>query len=643
MNRKFISTTITGILFVSFFILGNLFPDVWWGTHHLFFLPLSQQLILVVIGLWILWILWKKHLIDLLIELSLTNSNIFIIGLLIGLIYWFFPIASDNYGEAGNYRKYLSVVAHQLPEDFWRPFFVFDLKPETGRNIQLALITFVSWCFHINYETAFKILDTVFGIGFVWTWLKLVRYQITSKSWQTILAIAGLTAPFTLVYFGHIDTYANVFLGLLTWLFCLIKLFNTSHKKWLWWLIGLYVLNVKLHPLNVLLTPGLILAFIWWNRKSWLFTYRRIGLFFGLPILITGLILYFLVFEDHNDPRILRNITDFDRLFLPLFSPSPPLDRYNLFSINHFFDFLNVLLLWCPPILFLTIAIIMSYKKSIPRNNPLVLILVSLLVLYTSFLFTINPLVTMPMDWDLFSFPVPILLVLILVLFSHLEKQQITLPRYFLLPMVVLIWFSLPVFMVNCNATSLSKRLESVGLWIFRSYYEKAPEYIYYAHNLVKQDKETATLQKKTIVEKLEPYAIPKLDINYATLLTDLGAHYYVNNEYKLAYETLQKGPYYYPNHRDNRLYLLQTKFALKRFKEASEDAKKLVELNHPTAQKSLRIAIHVGLEARKYKLVETYADKYLNKYPSDSTILTIKNRIRNNENIDELKLLFSH
>ena len=68
------------------------------------------------------------------------------------------------------------------------------------------------------------------------------------------------------------------------------------------------------------------------------------------------------MFKDYNDPRTLTDFKDIDRLFLPVFSPEPPLDRYNLFSLNHILDYLNMMLMWSPAALFL-IAYAFIFKK----------------------------------------------------------------------------------------------------------------------------------------------------------------------------------------------------------------------------------------------------------------------------------------
>ena len=166
-----------------------------------------------------------------------------------------------------------------------------------------------------------------------------------------------------------------------------------------------------------------------------------------IPICFVGAFLYFFVFQDYKDPRLLQDFRDIDRLFLPLLSPAPPLDRYNLFSINHIFDYFNIMMLWSPPALFLLVIIGLFYRKQINWKTPQIVITGLTFLLFTTFLFMINPLFSMPMDWDLFSLPAPILLIFVLALLK--DVQPTNLAGKILPGCLALAILSLPTFIVN--------------------------------------------------------------------------------------------------------------------------------------------------------------------------------------------------
>ena len=445
---------------------------------------------------------------------------------------------------------------------------------------------------------------------------------------------------------GHIEINAPVYLFNLLWMIAALIYLRTQNVFLLWTLIPLLLICMKLHPVALLFTPACLLLFInhYLGCKNWgqqWFVWKRIILFPLFPIYIAGAIAYFFVFKDYNDPRHLQfTAMEYDRLFLPLVSPEPPLDKYNMLSFNHCFDYFGVLLIWSPVAFFILVVIALCDRKKIQWNTPSVIITGISLILFASLFFVTNPLLSMQMDWDLFSFPAPLFLIFTVVLVEQL--QHTSLHRKLIGGCLALSLLSIPAFVVHASKPMMSQHLESIGVRIFKTYYEWSTRTFTYALSL-DTDKSSFLTRKRNLLEKLEPHAPPGKDYEYARLLIAAG-QYELRNEknYKAALEYFEKAYFYYPNEKDNLLKLMETHFRRGNFAKAYQYGSKLVELKHPNEQKALRIVIHCALEAERYTEALNHTKEYLKYWPKDEIINHIHQRLVNGANLHELKSLFA-
>lgn len=331
---------------------------------------------------------------------------------------------------------------------------------------------------------------------------------------------------------------------------------------------------------------------------------------------------------------------EYDRLFLPLFSPEPPLDKYNMLSLNHIFDYFSEMLLWSPVIFFLLVSIIIFYRKRLDWNSPEVLLAGLILVLFGSLFFVVNPLLSMQMDWDLFSMPGPAFLVFGVVIVGQIQNEKI---NSFLaggsLSMVIL---SIPFFMVHASANSLSHRLESAGVRIFKTYYEWSDQTLQFAFDIADEDNNTIRERRRNVLNKLELFAIPEKDYEYARILVSEGEQVLrIDKDYEKALEIFEKVDYYYPLHKNNVLYQLEAHFLSGQMDIAYQFSLRLIKLKHPNEEKARRIAIHTALEATLYDEALFHSTEYL-KRGSDEIIQEVHDRLKENIKIDELKFLFT-
>ena len=644
------------LFFFSFYVAGMMFPDLWWTTHGLAFLPsFWKYFFLITAGLLMFspWI-WPEGISVSHDQLQLFSDKygkwvIGIVVLMMAVLMYQFPIANDYYGDSFKVIKHLNQRVNEIPPLTNDAFFSYSLSPWEGHTTILAIVTYIAYFSGITYGNAFLWLDVICGSLFVLLWLSFIRYYLKLAMWRLIMGLAGITAPFMLIYFGHIESYAPVFLFFLGWLTLAMAYLKTKNARFLWGLIPLLLICIKLHPVALLFAPAWLLLLLnhYAEKISWserVLSLRGIAGWILLPIFTAGAVLYFFVFEDYKDPRHLNEMAmEFDHLFLPILSPEPPLDKYNLLSANHIFDYLSEWLLWSPVALFVMWALILLPSK-MSWSNMSVKITGLTLILFASLFFMINPLLSMPIDWDLMAIPAPVLLVLVVALVGEMPEKRLA---YRLWPSCLgLVLLSIPLFVVHVNSHMHTHRLESVGVRMYQSYYEWSSKVLQIALDMpTYPSREAYEERKQQLLDKLKPYAIPEKDFEYARLLINEGRYYLRQaKNYPLALAILKEAEGYFPMEKNGLLYLMEVNFLLKKYAEAFTYSQKLIQIQYPDEKKSLAMAIQCALEAGEYEEAGNIAGFYINKWgeQDNQTITRVLNGLSSGENIEELKELFA-
>ncbi|WP_299441820.1 hypothetical protein [uncultured Aquimarina sp.] len=709
LNHKFLTYTplLIAVGLLLMYVFGLLWPDIFWGTHFLAFLSTGLKYgILLLVAIVLLWIHFGS-ISNTEISFRLNNASISIISIVSLIIFYNLDIANDYYGDAKNFAPYMDQKLTTFPEGYWGNLFSIEFKTGHGRWGVFNLYSVIAYALKTNMFQTFKLMDALFGAGFVFIWLSAIR-EYVRNSWLTItLIILGCTAPLAIVFCGHIETYGFVLFLQLCWIYIFVKAFQDKKVILLYLLIPLLIICVRFNTPSLLLTPALILGFThhyFYHLPKIRSLYTAKKMFFTLlvPLIIFGFIIYFFVLGDYNDSRSLNtNDQDIDRLFLPLLSPEAPLDMYNLLSWNHIFDFLMVLFFWSPGIMFLGIMAVIHRKKT-DWNTPLINIILLTLILTLGFLFMINPLMSLPMDWDLYTQPFPFVLMLLLLIFK--QQKEIVTHKKTLFFALALHLLSIPVFIVMMNKIMHSYRIESVGVRVYKTYYQHSDSFMLYALQML-DGKERYAARKENLLTKLKPYVRGKTDQNYAALLLDEGINAFADQDYirsrellmyaesyapylKLTHEYLEKvnvefvnasipipkknietadslitsgliasrknkfykkalrdfkrASYYNPYSHQVPLFQMEAHFFQKDYKKALKNASQLIALKHPTEKESLLFGVHCALEAEMYLDALEYTKKYLQKWPEDPFLRTIYDRLQNNDSVSELKYKFA-
>ncbi|NIL99647.1 MAG: hypothetical protein GTN89_01470 [Acidobacteria bacterium] len=641
---------ILAVLCWAVFLLGAVFPDQFWATHFIAFLPPELKVMLLVASFALLsvplfgWSLPGKTLESGGVS---RRSPAIVVAVVMFLVFYAFPIQQDIYGDAIYHRDFAGkTITRLLDKNVSLAVSPDIFHPKTGERTVLNLVTLISYFTQVEVRTIFRVFDAFWGALFLFLWVRFVLRNVESPAHRLGLIVAGSTAPFLQLFFGHIEVYAPaIALNLAYWVL-LLRYFQTEKTRYLWLLPLMLFLCLKFHPSAFLLVPSLLLVYGWHflpsRRARRRFNWRWLSLVLLMPILLAGAAVYFFVLEDHVDPRTVNfDVESSERLFLPLFSPEPPLDRYNLLSLAHSFDYFNLIFLWSPLALYVLVLCGVLFRKVIDWNAPDVLVPLLSLLLYSGFFFMVNPLIGMPMDWDLFSLSAPLFLLCGAKCLSKLDPKP--LGGAVLATSLAFALLTTPAFAVNADVDALSRRLESLGIRTYKTYWIRSVETINRAITLEGQTDPEPLLRQLAVVEKLEPFALPGNDLEYATLLGELGRRYlYAERDPATALSYLEEAIGYSADHAPPVAAGVEAQLLLGNYPEAHDLSLRLIDLAFPDRSNALKIALRCALKARRYDRAHEHADAYLKLNPGDRAILYIRENLQKGTNLEDLERVFT-
>lgn len=643
IKKQTLTVYLIGLLFFLLCTAAIFFKEQLWGLHALAFLDPSLAFIFAAFALLVLSAFFfqaevEQHLSN--FSLSLTPSMHLFISLSMGVIFYVFPMVEDFYGEAYLLNHQILETAGPIAEKTWDQIFSFSLNPWAAQEFIFAVITVFSYWLDISYYDIIIFIDALLGAAFVYFWTSLVAKHIKHPLLQWVLTIGVLFAPFMLNFYGHLEINAIVFVANLLWLIYLVEALDQQSIKKLGWLTLAVLLLLKIHPIAVFYLP--IIMYLWlnqWNSRIFTLNWSSVLKYIVLPCFGLGLVFYFLVLKDHQDPRFLDyDIEAYDRLFLPIFSPEAPLDRYNLFSFNHVLDYFNEMMLWSPVLIIVLIAVVLFSRKQINWQNPSLIIVGTIFMLWFAHFFVSNPLLSMPMDWDLYAFPAMVLLVFTIVVLRQLKTVDYATPLLMVSLSVSIL--SIPFVLIHQKKETLSYRLETLGRHIFKTYYEWSANTIDYSLGLIPEDLDLQLERKNRVLYDLSPYAIEGNDREYGRMWAAEGVLLLNRQEYNLAYTFIKRSLDFYDSNK-NRLKLLEACMYLEEYEEAFELSQQLLKVNFPNHQRALTAVIQVALFKADYQTAMNYCIGYLEKYPEDATMQEIYYRLMNDIELDELKNYF--
>lgn len=635
------------------YVMGLIFPDTWWGTNFSGFLPEPWPYIILGVGLICFSLpFWNSrqelaHRIDQNWEkgrrapIWLTAG---LIAFLLSIPFLFFDLAFDPYGDAPTYSNLFDSELNKV--DHWKLFLSLDIfQFKSGERTVLNLAAILVNQFGLTPEGAFLWIGRVSGFLYIYL-VVLMAMKVLKRRLSVLLVGAALISPALVIFMGHFEIYAPLFPALAAFL-SLVILFLRNPGWGRLLLSGIFLfVCLKLHLSSILLIPVwllLILFFLMSKRENFVkrMNWKNLSLWVILPLFALAMVLYFVVLGDYNDSRDPNtDPSSYDRIFLPILSPNAPLDRYNLLGGNHLLDFGNLLLVWSPLAILILLVAVLPLRKKIQWNALPVMALGLCFILYFGFFFLLNPLLGMPIDWDLMAIPSPVLICFVLVILANSESE----PGWKWLPgpaigFAILV---LPVAVVHSQEDLLNERYIGNGRHSFRTYWVGSAGFIMKGFQKKLDEPTVFQVEFKETLESIRPFAEMGMDIEYGVLAKNFGAYYRLEvHDQREAEKYHLLADKYHPTLGSNLDGLAQIYIDWKDYQSALPYCNRLVILGYPDRKSSLRRGLEVALRAKDWGKATEWTKSLLKLYPNDPDLTRTLTRLESKTDLDQVLELF--
>jgi hypothetical protein len=427
-----------------------------------------------------------------------------------------FPIRTEVYGDTRTILRHWTDNAAMPSFSLLLDFNVF----KTDAALTQILLRTIAHTFSMSIESAFRWVSAISGALCLGLWIQFVRTAFPRSRWTMLLVIAGIGAGANQIFFGHVETYAFAFL---TSMALLIAAYLALEGRVSLWVVAVaFLLALKAHSIAICFVPALL--FVAASRLSrgrgpgWAWT----ASFLVIPTLVAGLGLYFFYFRSfaaaYSGAR-----TGTAQTFLPMLSGNGERD-YSLFSPAHLLDLGNVMLLVGMPTLLILIGVVTLHRREIDWRRPAVIFAALALLFPLLFLLAVNPLLSMPRDWDLFALIGAPLLVFLAALMAAMVDRPGPAPHTAEGTALAFSVFSVAFYVLNASPALLGPRLEQVGEHIFRTYYTNASYLIVTAQGM-DPDTTRSIARRLDTIRRLKPSVVGE-DEEYTHLLSTLASVY---------------------------------------------------------------------------------------------------------------------
>jgi hypothetical protein len=269
---------------------------------------------------------------------------------------------------------------------------------------------------------AYWIVSVLAGAAFIWTLLGLANWLERDKIAQVILIGLIATLGTMELFFGYIENYTIMTLGVLIAIWLALRALKGEIAV-IWPATALAITHA-FHPATIILAPCLL--YVAWaaahrdaqsttaevpglpgsqGRQQAAFLRNLAGI--AIPYVLVFLGTLALMSAGRHGLDALLG-ADFPgggdrRWFVPLFRTTTRWEHYTMFSLGHLLDIVNEQLLVAPVVLpGLLLTAIVAWRR-LPRRDPAVRLLVLMSACYLLLAVTWNPDYGGQRDWDLFA------------------------------------------------------------------------------------------------------------------------------------------------------------------------------------------------------------------------------------------------
>ncbi len=516
-----------------------------WGLHSLAYFPLVVRMAGVSVACALLCPPVQRKVVGGLRTLLLPFLErshrgrwlLVALGSLAFVVFYRFPIRTDVYGDA---RTILLWYADNrvLPTE-WLPR-ILDVHLLASKEVlTLLLHRTLAHLLVIPIRDAYRILSAVSGALCVCLWLVFLRRDASPSRWGPLLITVGCVLGSHQIFFGHVENYPFVFLTSLAFLVTGSLAFEG--KTSVWTALLLFVFTVKAHAVTIYFLPALLvlLGYRLGLRNASirrLVSWTRLAGWLIVPSLLVGAYLYFFYFRSYHEPPTGLGRA-FEQTFLPIIPGPTPLDRYSLLSLNHLLDLGNVILLVGTPIVVALLGLLVLHPKAVDWHHPRVIFATLALGYPVLFFLALNPALSMPRDWDVYSLLGASLLLFFATTLAYGDDRIPSAPTYG--TALAFGVFSVGFFALNASPSRLSLHLEDVGEHVFRTYHANAGYLIDSAQSM-EPDSVRALARRLATARRLAPAAVGE-DGEYTHLLVSLASGYRQQGDRKDAIAWMER------------------------------------------------------------------------------------------------------
>ena len=622
--------TIVAMVVLFLYVVALIFPDNWWGLHYPAFLGgIGVLIIVVAVGLTLYgskFSMWE----DLKGKNIGGNRWLWTIALTIisGIFFSQMPIFNDVYGDALSIIPDPEFIVTEFDERNWGIMFSFDLTNlKLGTDTTVSIAVWLSYAREMELQEAFAIIGVVCGMGYVFFMLASFN-RIAKDSMQRLLfALMVLGSPIVLNFCGHIEIYGPVLFLLSVFWYVLIRFVEKPS-----WILGIIVflvciMNMKFHVTGALtiLIFALSALYLCLQSKGKSVGWKNFGLTTLGLFLIGGFSFYVLVTKSVFATRTYNADNLTDAIFLPIkAAEQAPLNRYNLFSWNHIFDYFNMAFLWSAVAIIIVVAALIFKRKAVNWNHPLVMTSGLAFIICFVVFFVLNPLLGMPTDFDLMSIPALALMVFAVSIITQMKANEGESRNYtsFLIgPAAGLFIIGLTGVFVNADEESEADRVITYAKYHYKTYWIGA---ITPLRNgiAMKQSEDQHKELKKALVE-LEPFSVKGNDIQYAALLNEMGRYYEnVERDTTEAHRYYLRSESYDKTLLTNMYDLTRTYLAKGEYSEANDRVQNLIYNKYPSEGVALEMAMELSKQLEDKEALVEYAFLFLKSNPENATVI---------------------
>ncbi len=279
------------------------------------------------------------------------------------------------------------------------------------------------------------LISAIVGAVFVWALLGFAKWLGNNRVERALLIGLVLSLGVMELFFGYIENYTIMTLGVLLYLWSALRSLNGEGS--LTWTAAILALTHAFHPSTIILAPSLV--YLAWTTSrpengpltqvgSLRYTHAHGRASFGRNLvriaipyaLVVAGVVALMSAGSHGLAALMG--ADFPgggdrRWFVPLFETTTRWEHYTMFSLGHLVDIANEQLLVAPVVLPSLILVAAFAWRRLPVRDPAFRFLAFVAACYLLLILTWNPDYGGQRDWDLFApaaLPLTVLLAYVL-------------------------------------------------------------------------------------------------------------------------------------------------------------------------------------------------------------------------------------